>query len=118
MKGYSVAKKVTVTMVDDYDGASAANETVHFSIDGGEYEIDLSPGNANRLRQALEPWTVKARKVSRRTRKALGASRFPVPADREDNHTIRAWARAQGYPVGVRGRLPVGVLQAYESSSK
>ncbi|MCW2518088.1 MAG: nucleoid-associated protein Lsr2, partial [Mycobacterium sp.] len=29
-----MAKKVTVTLVDDFDGEGSADETVEFSIDG------------------------------------------------------------------------------------
>ncbi len=49
-----MAKKVTVTLVDDVDGEAAADESVEFSIDGVTYEIDLSSKNAEKLRnQAL-----------------------------------------------------------------
>ena len=44
-----MAKKVTVTLVDDFDGDGPADETVEFSIDGVSYEIDLSVKNAKRL---------------------------------------------------------------------
>ena len=35
-----MAKKVTVTLVDDFDGAGAADETVEFGLDGVTYEIE------------------------------------------------------------------------------
>ena len=35
-----MAKKVTVTLVDDFDGEGAADETVEFGLDGVSYEID------------------------------------------------------------------------------
>ena len=44
-----MAQKVMVTLVDDLDG-SEAGETVEFGLDGAFYEIDLSEGNAERLR--------------------------------------------------------------------
>ena len=34
-----MAKKVTVTLVDDFDGDGPADETVEFSIDGVSYEM-------------------------------------------------------------------------------
>ncbi|WP_252920646.1 Lsr2 dimerization domain-containing protein, partial [Mycolicibacterium smegmatis] len=37
-----MAKKVTVTLVDDFDGEATADETVEFGLDGVTYEIDLS----------------------------------------------------------------------------
>ena len=45
-----MAKKVTVTLIDDVDQESAADETVEFGIDGVTYEIDLSDDNAANLR--------------------------------------------------------------------
>lgn len=33
-----MAKKVTVTLVDDFDGSGAADETVEFGLDGVTYE--------------------------------------------------------------------------------
>ena len=50
-----MAKKVTVTLVDDFDGEGPADETVEFSIDGVSYEIDLSARNAQKLRDELRP---------------------------------------------------------------
>ena len=43
-----MAKKVTVTLVDDFDGEGAADETVEFGLDGVTYEIDLSAKNATK----------------------------------------------------------------------
>ena len=48
-----MAKKVTVTLVDDFDGDGAADETVEFGLDGVTYEIDLSSKNAKKLRDDL-----------------------------------------------------------------
>ena len=48
-----MAKKVTITLVDDIDGTSSADETVSFSLGGVSYEIDLSSDNAGKLRDAL-----------------------------------------------------------------
>jgi len=45
-----VAQKVTVSLIDDLDG-DKADETVEFGLDGKSYEIDLSTGNAGKLRE-------------------------------------------------------------------
>ncbi|MFE3191008.1 Lsr2 family protein [Nocardia sp. NPDC059240] len=111
-----MAKKVTVTLVDDYDGESKADETVFFSIDGNDYEIDLSNKNAGKLRESLESWTEKARKVGRSkrgsTKVAPGRTRPAV--DREESTAIREWARAQGHQVSSRGRIPAEIVDAYQ----
>ena len=41
-----------VSLIDDLDG-SQAQHTVAFSLDGQEYEIDLSAQNTQRLHDAL-----------------------------------------------------------------
>ena len=37
-----MAKKVTVTLVDDFDGEGAADETVEFGLDGVSTSVDTS----------------------------------------------------------------------------
>jgi hypothetical protein len=112
-----MAQKVTVTLVDDIDG-STAEETVEFGLDGATYQIDLSGGNAVRLRDALTEYVDHARRAGGRKRIARpGLSGLPGPrtasADREQNQAIRDWARKQGYKVSDRGRIPAEVLDAY-----
>ncbi len=60
-----MAKKVTVTLVDDVDGEAPADETVEFGVDGVTYEIDLSSKNAEKLRNQLSTWVEHARRVGR-----------------------------------------------------
>jgi hypothetical protein len=53
-----------ISLIDDLDG-SEANETVTYSLDGKEYEIDLSEENAAKFREALQPYIDKSRPVER-----------------------------------------------------
>jgi hypothetical protein len=55
-----MAKTVIVKLTDDIDGGDA-EETVHFSLDGKAYEIDVNSANATRVRAAFEPFIAKAR---------------------------------------------------------
>ncbi|MFI6867826.1 Lsr2 family protein [Nocardia sp. NPDC050406] len=110
-----MAKKVTVTLVDDYDGESKADETVYFSLDGMDYEIDLSMKNAGKLREVIEPWAEKARKVGRAKRK-VGSGKTRPAVDREESTAIREWARAQGHQVSSRGRIPAEIVDAYHKA--
>ena len=72
-----MAKKVTVTLVDDFDGAGAADETVEFGLDGVTYEIDLSTKNAAKLRNDLKQWVAAGRRVGGRRRGRSGSGRRP-----------------------------------------
>lgn len=111
-----MAKKVTIELIDDYDGSSKAEETVRFGVDGVEYEIDLSTKNAGKLREAFEKWTAPARKVGRIPK---GKSKIGVRtvADREQTGAIRDWARKNGYTVSSRGRIQADIIAAYNKAS-
>lgn len=110
-----------VRLIDDLDG-EAADETIEFGLDGKSYEIDLSTGNASRLRDALAAFVGAARKTggSGRRRGAAAATsaaaRKPV-VDREQNQAIREWARKHGMKVSDRGRIPAEVLTAYHEKN-
>ena len=52
-----MAKKVTVSLIDDFDGKQAV-ETVQFGLDGVSYEIDLPRRTPRRCGRACGPgWT-------------------------------------------------------------
>jgi len=117
-----VAQKVTVSLIDDLDG-DKADETVEFGLDGKSYEIDLSTGNADKLRDALASYVTAARRPGGRRRSgggpaaaATAAARRPS-VDREQNQAIRDWARKRGMKVSDRGRIPADVLEAYHQEN-
>jgi len=110
-----MAKHTQVILIDDLDGGEA-NETVTFAIDGTSYEIDLSDGNAKKLREALTPFVSSARRAESgaargRRRGAGGAQRAMT---REKSAEIRAWAKAHGHPVSERGRIAASIVEAYD----
>lgn len=110
-----MARKVVVTMVDDYDGISAADEMVAFGVDGASYEIDLSAENARSLRKFLEQWTPYARRTGKaaRSRNAGGGR---SSASREDVAAVRAWAKENGHEISSRGRIPSEIVAAYRAA--
>ncbi|RJO77879.1 Lsr2 family protein [Nocardia panacis] len=117
-----MAKKVTVSLIDDVDGESIADETIEFAIDGVSYEIDLSTANATKLRDGLEQWVGSARRVSgrRRVKAAAGtaAPKSRVSIDREQSAAIREWARRNGHKVSARGRISADITDAYNKAAK
>ncbi|WP_109529081.1 histone-like nucleoid-structuring protein Lsr2 [Nocardia aurea] len=110
-----MARQVVVTLVDDYDGKSDAEETVSFAVDGAAYEIDLSVLNASTLRGVFERWAPHARKVGRAPRGK--ASRSTAAPDRQQTIAIREWARKNGHHVSSRGRLSAEIVDAYNKAS-
>ena len=117
-----MARKVQVILSDDLDEDVPADETVSFSLDGTNYEIDLSEKNAKELRDTFSRYVQAARKVSRggggrasgggRSRATGGGGRM----DREQAGAIRDWARKNGHNVSDRGRIPASVVDAYEAA--
>ncbi|HEY4006446.1 MAG TPA: Lsr2 family protein [Pseudonocardia sp.] len=109
-----MAQKVTVSLVDDLSG-SRADETVNFGLDGKAYEIDLSAGNADQLRNVLAEFVAAARRPTRAPRSGGGNGSGPrgAAAEREQNQAIRDWAREHGMSVSERGRISAEVIEAY-----
>ncbi|MFC4603775.1 histone-like nucleoid-structuring protein Lsr2 [Rhodococcus kronopolitis] len=114
-----MAKKVTVTLIDDVDQEATADETVEFALDGVMYEIDLSTENAAKLREQLDVWVGHARKASgrRKVKSAAPATKTRVSVDREQSAAIRDWARRDGRPVSARGRISAEIIDAYNKAN-
>lgn len=108
-----MAKRVITTLEDDLDG-SEANETVIFSIDSAEYEIDLNSAHADELRKVLTRYTAVARKTAGRPRPTRRAGAGAGGGN--DTKAVRAWAVENGIPVSARGRIPADVMERYAAA--
>lgn len=108
-----MAQRVDIVLIDDIDD-STADETVTFALDGVSYEIDLSAGNAEKLRDDFAHWIGHSRR-SGGTRG--GGRRTPAAraGRRADLAEVRAWARKNGFKVSDRGRVPAEVLTAFDA---
>jgi hypothetical protein len=136
-----MAQKTVVSFIDDLDGESEAEGTVPFSLDGVDYEIDLSEENAEDLREIFAPYIAAARRTGGRRASGGGRSRSGSSSSsasssspgsssssgsgsglaargRQALKEIRAWAKENGWAVSDRGRLPNNVVQAYDSRGK
>jgi hypothetical protein len=98
-----------VVLVDDIDGVSQA-QTVSFSYEGRNFEIDLSSKNRAAMLKAIKPYADAARQVGSRRR---GNSKS---SSKNDPKTIRAWALQAGYALNARGRVPADVIDAYRKA--
>jgi len=110
-----MAQKVEVLLVDDLDGGDA-DETVGFALDGTRYEIDLSAAHASELREELAPYVRAARKAVGRPARTAGASQKGT-ACKASNADIREWARANGYDIKERGRVPAALEAEYHAAT-
>ena len=74
--GTFLARYVMTRLVDDIDGSHAVT-TVSFSLDGDNYEIDLSESHLSALQQALAPFVNAARVVPGERRAVRTAPQAP-----------------------------------------
>jgi hypothetical protein len=109
-----VAQKVQVLLVDDLDGG-AAEQTVTFALDGVSYEIDLNDKHAAELREAFATWIGHARKVTGRAAARPGR-RSSSRGSGSEATQVREWARANGFTVSDRGRIPADVKAKYDAA--
>ncbi|MBS1672704.1 MAG: Lsr2 family protein [Actinobacteria bacterium] len=113
-----MARKIVHQLVDDIDGTVleiGEGETVHFSLDGAAYEIDLTTAHAEELRAALATYVSAGRRTQRAgaVRPAAAAKR---PNRNPETALIRAWAGENGYKLSDRGRVPADVVEAYRAA--
>ncbi len=112
-----MAQKVLVQLVDDLDGTSSDDiATVHFGLDGVEYEIDLSGSNADKLRKELDDFVAVARRTGGRKRR--GAAPSSDTGSRGDAALVREWALENGFELSGRGRIPGHVTEAYQEAKQ
>jgi uncharacterized membrane protein YgcG len=123
-----MAQKTVVSLIDDLDGESEADETVEYALDGVTYEIDLTNEHAERLREVFAPYIVAARRIAGRARTGTSGRRRSSSSGgggssaggrgREALKAIRDWARSSGWSVSDRGRLPSNVVEAYDAAHR
>jgi len=113
-----VAKEITTTLIDDIDGGKAA-ESIQYSLDGKDYEIDLSKSNGAKLRKALEPYIKVSRQVKVTRTRAGGRGKRSTTSARSGLPLadIRAWAEANNIAVAPRGRIAQSVIEKYTAAT-
>jgi hypothetical protein len=112
-----MATYTRIKLVDDLDGGPA-DETVQFSLDGRDYEIDLSTQHAQALRENLADYSENARRAGKgdKSGRRRHSDRDGRPS-RGEATAIRTWARENGYQVSDRGRIPKTVVEAYRAAA-
>ncbi|PPF25842.1 hypothetical protein C5C36_15645 [Rathayibacter sp. AY1G1] len=106
-----------LTLIDDLDGSPIEGDggTVTFSIDGANYEIDLSAENTAELRRVFEKYVDAGRRV-RRDGNAGSSAPSRGKSDPERLKAIREWAAKNGRNVSERGRISAEVQKAYDDA--
>jgi len=104
-------------LIDDLDESEGA-ETITYTVNGQDYEIDLSEENAQRFYDVVGPYIEKSRRVQRQAAPTprRGDRRRSSGSGRDDIQQIRAWAQSQGMDVSERGRVKKDIIDAYDQA--
>ena len=120
-----MAQRTVIELTDDLDGKpipDGKGETIRFSLDRQDYEIDLTDKNAKALREAFGRYVSAARRTSSTRASGRGRSdrggRASTGAARDyDPKAVRAWAESQGLEVSQRGRVPADLVAKFQAAN-
>ena len=122
-----MAQKIVHSLVSDLSGDEDGVSNVEFSLDGSDYEIDLTSPEQAKLRDTFAEYIEHARRTGRnrtrvssspgkRTGAAMTRHSTQTRPERGRSKEIREWARGKGYSLSNRGRIPVEVTEAYDAA--
>jgi hypothetical protein len=118
-----MAQRTVIRLTDDLDGKpirDGKGETVRFSLDRTDYEIDLAEKNAKALRATFAKYVAAARRASgtRGGSGGRGRNRASGSGSRDyDPKAVRAWAESQGIEVSSRGRVPADLVARFQEAN-
>ncbi len=88
---------IKTVLIDDFDGTPlTGGSTTTFAFNGAQYEIDLGPENAERLKDALAPFIQAGRRVGGTPARSAAPRRRGTGQHTNgsnDVSAIRVWAR-------------------------
>src|SRR5215216_2233232 len=117
-----MAQRTVVQLTDDLDGKpipEGKGETIRFSLDRQDYEIDLAERNAKALRDAVGKYVSAARRTpagARGTGRGRGGRTATATSRDYDPKAVRAWAESHGIEVSQRGRVPADVIAQFRAA--
>jgi hypothetical protein len=118
-----MAQRTIIQLTDDLDGKpipEGKGETIRFSLDRTDYEIDLVEKNAKALRNDLAKYITAARRTAgggRGTGRRRAGHTGAGPARDYDPKAVRAWAESQGIQVSQRGRVPADLVARFQAAN-
>jgi hypothetical protein len=107
-----MATQTTVTVTCDLCGGTKDTRTRSISLDGLTLEIDLCAKDGRGLDKVAQQFVPHARTVRR---SPVTAGRRTA-STRQHSASVRDWAKAQGFVVSDRGRIPADVERKYAAA--
>ena len=114
-----MATRQIIEFVDDIDEtpiAEGTGESIRFSVNGTEYEIDLNDKNAKEFHRKLDYYISHASRSARKGKPAGRGGRATTKRDPAQTKAIREWAKSNGYTISARGRIPSDVENAFDAA--
>jgi hypothetical protein len=115
-----MAQRTIVQLTDDLDGKpipDGKGETIRFSLDRTDYEIDLADRNAKALRDTFARYVSAARRTGAGTRSGGRSRARRAGTTRDyDPRAVRAWAESEGIQVSQRGRVPADLVARFQAA--
>ena len=105
-----MAQKIQTILEDDIQGGEAS-QTVTFSYQGKDYEIDLNDKNADKMEKAFSFYVEHARRIGGRSAARRSSRKSDI-----DPAAVRAWAQSNGVTVSPRGRISAAVIEQYKAA--
>ncbi|MFL5911949.1 MAG: Lsr2 family protein [Mycobacteriales bacterium] len=118
-----MAQRTVVQLTDDLDGKpipDGKGETIRFSLDRQDYEIDLAEKNAKALRDAFGKYVSAGRRTTggaRSTGRGRSGRTATGTVRDYDPKAVRAWAESQGIEVSQRGRVPADLVAKFQAAN-
>jgi hypothetical protein len=107
-----MATQTTVTVTCDLCGGTKDTRTRSISLDGLTLEIDLCAKDGRGLDKVAHQFIPHARKV----RRSPATAGRRTASTRQHSASVRDWAKAQGFVVSDRGRIPADVERKYAAA--
>lgn len=117
-----MARRTTVTMVDDLDGSEGPDiMTVQFGLDGEVFEVDVKPQHYDQLTDFLERFIAAGRRVPRGnvtsiTKRRGSQGKRKAPIDPGQGKAMRQFAWGNGMQCPKTGRIPNEVIDAFNAA--
>ena len=89
--------------------------TVSFGLGETWYEVDLTEAERKELEAALSRYVEAGRKAAR-TAWAAPSTRFVPGTSNEEREAIRTWAKANGFSIAAKGKIPNKIYRAYQEA--
>jgi hypothetical protein len=105
-----------ITTCDLHTTGEAPKAQTHtFSLDNRSYMIDLCPEHLAQFNTTLQEYVSSSRRSAGRSApRSRQRASSATPSNRVSE--VREWARRNGMEVSSKGRIPLSVMQAYDSA--